>query len=203
MGGLEAEGLCQGNGAAPAGWITTNITMIESHKQKDHGVHLINPISKGGLHVAGTIFVDNTDLEHFDMRQNETAEEAHERFQESITKWGRLLIATGGASKPTKCFYQLIFFSWNTDGTWMYEQNKNREDYEIVMPLEDRTFSEIEHLNIDTPTQMLGSMTSPKGSNAGAIKQMKDKADAWLTLAKAGKLHKQNVWFLMDKHFWP
>jgi hypothetical protein len=86
----------------------------------------------------------------------------------------------------------------------MYKQNKKREDYKIVVPLEDGTFFEMEHhLNIDTPPKMLGSMTSPKGSNAGAIKQMKDKADAWLTLAKAGKLHKQNVWFLMDKHFWP
>ena len=160
MGGIKTPGLCQGNGAAPTGWTTTNITMIKAHKQKDHGVHLINPISKGGLHVVGTIFVDDTDLEHFNMRQNKSAEEAHERFQENITNWGRLLIATGGVSKPIKCVYQLISFSWNSDGTWMYEQNKNREDYEIVVPLEDGTFSKIEHLNIDTLTKMLGWMTA-------------------------------------------
>jgi hypothetical protein len=78
---------------------------------------LINPISKGDLHIINTIFVDDTDLEHFDMRQNKTAEEAHERFQESITNWGRLLIATGRALNPIKCFYQLLSFSWNPDGT--------------------------------------------------------------------------------------
>ena len=81
----------------------------------------------------------------------------------------------------------------------MYEQNKYREDYKIVVPLEDGTFSKIEHLNIDTPTKMVGLMTAPTGSNAEAIKQMADKAEAWLAQAKAGKLHKQNVWFLMDK----
>jgi hypothetical protein len=159
------------------------------------------PISKGNLHVVGTIFVDNTDLEHFNMRQNKTAEEAHERFQESITNWGCLLIAIGGALKPIKCSYQLISFSWNPDGTWMYEQNENRKDYKIVVPLEDGTFSKIENLNIDTLTKMLGSMTAPTGSNSGVIKQMKDKAEAWLAQAIAGKLHKQNVWFLMDKQF--
>jgi hypothetical protein len=52
---------------------------------------------------------------------------------------------------------------------------------------------------MDTPTKMHGSMTAPTGSNAGAIKQMLDKAEAWLAQAKAGKLHKRNVWFLMDK----
>jgi hypothetical protein len=46
-------------------------------------------------------------------------------------------------------------------------------------------------------------MTAPTVSNAGAIKQMKDKAEAWLAQAKAGKLHKLTVWFLMDKKFWP
>jgi hypothetical protein len=71
------------------------------------------------------------------------------------------------------------------------------------VPLEEGTFSEIEHLNIDIPTKTLGLMTASTGSNAEAIKQMKDKAEAWLAQAKAGKLHKQNVWFLMDKQFWP
>ncbi len=77
---------------APAGWTTTNITMIIAHKQKDHRVCLINPISNRGIHVIGTIIVNNTDLEHFDMRQNKTAEEAHEKFRESIINWGRLLL---------------------------------------------------------------------------------------------------------------
>jgi hypothetical protein len=85
----------------------------------------------------------------------------------------------------------------------MYKQNKNREDYKIVVPLEDRTLSKIEHLNIDTPTKTLGLVTAPTGIDARANKQMKDKAEAWLAQAKAGKLHKQNIWFLMDKQFWP
>jgi hypothetical protein len=61
-GEVEAQGLCQGNGAAPAGWLTTNITMIRAPKRKDHGVHLINPITDGHLHVVGTTYVDDTDL---------------------------------------------------------------------------------------------------------------------------------------------
>jgi hypothetical protein len=104
------QGLCQGNSAAPVGRLITNIVMIRAHKQKDHRVNLVDPITKDNLYVVGTIYIDDTDIENFDMHQVETVAEAHSNFQESIVNWGRLLIATGGALKPSKCFFQLISF---------------------------------------------------------------------------------------------
>ncbi len=202
---IKTQGLCQGNGAALAGWTTTNITMINAHKRKDYCTHLVNPISEGGLHIVGSIFVNDTNLEHFDIRCIETAEEAHAKFQESITNWGWLLIATGGALKPIKCFFQIISFRWNHSRTWKHKDkdNENRKEYKIVIPLEDGLFAKIKHLNIDTPTMALGSMTALTGRNAGAIKQMKDKVERWLAQATAGKLHRRNFWFLIDKQSWP
>jgi hypothetical protein len=41
--GKKTQGLCQGNGAAPAGWTVTSITMIQAQKRKGHGVHLECP----------------------------------------------------------------------------------------------------------------------------------------------------------------
>jgi hypothetical protein len=84
-GDIKTQGLCQGNGAAPAGWLTTNITMIRAHNRNNNGVHLSNPITEGNTHVLGMIYVDDTNLEHFDTRRTETVEEAHTKFQESIT----------------------------------------------------------------------------------------------------------------------
>ncbi len=202
-GEVKMQGLCQGNGAAPAGWLTTNITMIRAHKRKDQGVHLINPITDGHLHFVGTIYVDETDLEHFDMCTVETVEDTHANFQESIRNWGHLLIRTVGALKPIKCCYQLISFSWKADGSWSYENNHVNPEYSITVPLEDRSSAEIEHLDIDIPTKTLGSMTAPTGSNAGALAQVKENAEGWLAKASGAKLHKRNVWFLLDKQFWP
>jgi hypothetical protein len=87
-GEIKTQGLCQGNGAAPSGWLTTNNMMIRAHKQKDHGVHLVNPITKYHLHIIGTICVDDINLEHFDMCQVETVAKAHSNFQKSIVNWG-------------------------------------------------------------------------------------------------------------------
>jgi hypothetical protein len=54
-GGKMTQGLCQGNGAMPAGWTVTSITMIWAHKKKGHGVHLFCPITKTPIHLAGTL----------------------------------------------------------------------------------------------------------------------------------------------------
>jgi len=199
----KTQGMCQGNGASPAGWTVTNITMIEAHKRKGHGVHLRCPITEKTAHLAGTIFVDDTDVEHFNMHKNETVTEAHEALQRSIHNWGKLLIATGGALKPGKCFYHLISFSWLPDGTWRYDSNEGVPELQITVPLGDGTEAVIEHLPADTPTKTLGQMTCPTGDSTGAITQMQQKAQAWLAKASVSKLHKRNITFLLDKQFWP
>jgi hypothetical protein len=56
---------------------------------------------------------------------------------------------------------------------------------------------------VTTPTKTLGQMTCPMEISKGAITQMKDKARKWIDKAKGGKLHRRNIWFLLDKQFWP
>jgi hypothetical protein len=177
--------------------------MIQAHKRKGHGVHLECPITKTALHLVGTLFVDDTDLEHFDMTKIETVTEAHDTLQRSIHNWGKILIATGGALKPAKCFYHLISFSWQLDGTWRYDSNENIPELGIMVPLEDGMAAAIEHLPATTPTKTLGQMTCPTGSSGGAIVQMQQKVQGWLAKASASKLNKRNLSFLLDKQFWP
>lgn len=200
---IKTQGLCQGNGAAPAGWTVTSIAMINAHKRKGHGAHLICTLSNGSLHVVGLLFVDNTDLEHFDMRKVETATEAHQALKESINNWGKVLVATGGALKPSKCFYHLISFKWKSNGSWVSEDNSLNPTFGIVVPLEDGSDATIEHLPISSPTKTLGSMTTPTGCNKGAIGQMLEKDQTWIERVKSSKLHRRNIWFLLNVQFWP
>jgi hypothetical protein len=202
-GDIKTQGMCQGNGAAPAGGTVDSITIIHAHKRKGQGVHLRCPITNKTIHLTGTLFVDDTDLKHFNLNKRETVTESHAPLQESITKWGRLLIATGGALKPAKCFYHMISFTWKADGSWSYEANKNIQQLSILVPLANGHVAPIKHLPVMTPTKALGQMTCPTESSKGAITQMKDKARKWIGKAKGGKLHRHNIWFLLDKQFWP
>jgi hypothetical protein len=64
---IKTQGMCQGNGAAPAGWTVVSIAMIEAHKRRGHGIHLRCPISQKETHLVGKLFVDDTDIEHLDL----------------------------------------------------------------------------------------------------------------------------------------
>ena len=202
-GDIKTQGLCQGNGAAPAGWTVNSIAMINAHKRKGHGIFLRSPITNKTIHLAESLFADDTDLEHFNINKKDTREETHRALQESIINWGHLLIATGGALKPAKCFYHIISFSWGPDGRWRYDQNETANNLEIYIPLADGSPARIDHLSASTPTKTLGQMTCPNGNCDGALQQMRDKAQKWIDKARGGRLHRRNFWFLLDKQFWP
>jgi len=200
---VKTQGMCQRNTAAPAAWTVTSIPMIVAHKRREHGAHFIAPISDITGHIVGGLFVDDTDLVHVDMRTVETILGAHSRLQESVINWGSLLIATGGALKPGKCLYYLISFRWKADGTWVYENNVIRPDLAIGVPLADGSLAEIEHLPVESAIKTLGLMTCPTGSSASALGRMQQQGQEWADHVKSGKLSCRNMWFMMDRQFWP
>ena len=200
---IKTQGLCQGNGASPAGWAVVSICLINAHKKKGHGGHFICPITKLRSHIAGVIYVDDTDLIHFRMDELEDREDSFFGLQEAIVNWGKLLLASGGALKPSKCFYHLISFKFKGDGTWVYEDNEDNEEFRAVVPLADGSFAHIEHLGVHEPTKTLGSMTCPSGCTKGALKYMTQKASAWKDMIQVGKLSRRHVWFMLEKQFWP
>ncbi len=72
-----------------------------------------------------------------------------------------------------------------------------------MVPLEDGSLAAIEHMPVMTPTETLGQMTCPTGGSNGAVAQMREKARKWVDKAKASKLNKRILVFLLDKQFWP
>jgi hypothetical protein len=114
---IKTQGLCQGNRASPAGWAVVGICLISVHKKKGHGAHFLCPILKLKSHITGVIYVDNTNLIHFCMDKYEDKLDTLHGLQEAIVNWVRLLLASGGALKPAKCFYLLISFKFKGDGT--------------------------------------------------------------------------------------
>ncbi len=147
--------------------------------------------------------MDDTDLVHFRMDEDQGKDEAFLNLQEAITNWGKLLLATGGALKPIKCFFHLISFAWKEDGSWIFENNEEDEDFQARVPLADGSFGDIQHLEINEPIKTLGSITCPSESSKGSIEYMQKKRTAWKYMIKVSKLSRRNIWFMPDKQFWP
>ena len=64
---LKFQGLCQGSGAALAGWAVISIKILCAHKRKVHGGHFVCPISNLTVHLAALLFVDDTDMIHINL----------------------------------------------------------------------------------------------------------------------------------------
>jgi hypothetical protein len=200
---VKNQGMCQGNGASPTAWMAVSIPMISAHKRKGHRAHLVTPISNQPCHLAGGLFVDDTDLFHLDMGRVEPAANAHERLQEAVINWGKLLIATGGALKLEKCLYYLISFKWKADGTWLYDRNELNPHFTLGVSMADGSLEEIEHLPISKAIKTLGSMMCSLGSSVSAIERMKTLGQEWVDRVLASSLSRRNVWFMVNCQFWP
>ena len=101
------HGMCQGNGAAPAAWLVLSSFLVSIYKSMGYGSRTQAPITRAWLDVMGVLFVDDTDLYIMD----ECIKSGYDlwyKTQEATTAWGKLLIATGGALKPEKCFYYVV-----------------------------------------------------------------------------------------------
>ncbi len=69
---IKTQGLCQGNGAALARWAVVSITILRAHNQRGHGAKFFCPISLINCNLAAALYVDDTDVVHFNMTQTKT-----------------------------------------------------------------------------------------------------------------------------------
>jgi hypothetical protein len=200
---IKTQGLCQGNGAAPAGWTVVSIVILNAHKRLGHGAKFPCPISLVSRNLLAVLFVDDTDVIHLDMNSRESQLEALEGLQQSVICWGKLLIATGGSLKSSKCFYHLASFLWKQDGTWEYDKNKDNKDLQLVIPLSDGTVAPIGNCGVEESHKSLGLMTCPSGLHEAAITYMKERAQGWINQATLPNLRRHHLWFLLGRQFMP
>ena len=124
-------------------------------------------------------------------------------MQDSISNWVQILIDSGVAFKPPKCFYHLISFCCNTDGSWTYEKNEDVEYFNISILMTNGSQVHIKDAALDTAKQTLGVWTSYVGYSKVALETMQNDMDKWISRTKEGTLSRRNMWFLVDRQLWP
>lgn len=200
---LKTQGLMQGNGASPAGWAVVSISIIHAHKKEGHGATFLCPITNYRHDAAGILYVDDTDLIHLNLEEEESVEEAHEALQMSVDSWSDLLIASGGALKPEKCFFYLLSFGWDRKGKVFYEPNHDNPNYDVKVNLPSGDKASISHLAADEELVTLGVSSSPSGTSEGALKLVKEKALAWANASRNSNLPPRDLHFSVQRKFWP
>ena len=74
---------------------------------------------------------------------------------------GDLLIGTGGALKPEKCFWYLIDYECQ-EGKWEYSE---MVDWSLMVPLPDGSSAKIAHKDVYDSVETLGVFSCPAGDD--------------------------------------
>ena len=193
------QGLCQGNGAAPACWLMLSSLMMRVYRQGGHVSTLDSPMSGTPIEFMGEIFVDDTDLLTM-LRDVFSVSGILKIAQENLDKWARLLIATGGALNPSKCYWYMILYKCQ-DGEWEYE-NDLSHNMTILMPGGDRT--KITQLPVTEGKKMLGVWSTPTGSDEKHLQEViLGKTSKWVGRLKNAQLPVHLAWKAYRYQLWP
>jgi hypothetical protein len=68
---IKTQGLTQGNGTSPAGWVVISIVILNAHGKKGHGAKFVCRITKLSSHLSAILYVDDTDLLHINLEKDE------------------------------------------------------------------------------------------------------------------------------------
>lgn len=190
---LPFQGNLQGCGASPCSWVIISAPLINMLRAADNGAHLVSPISKEYSHTVGFAFVDDTDILHFDMRNDpEPINQAMTKLQETINRWEGGLKITGGAIEPTKTWVYPIAFEFTGDGKWKYIKAEDIEFQFTVKDFEER-ICPINKIPLHQGKETLGVYLAADGSNQEMIDALTQKAEEWRDLILSGHLDKQKA----------
>jgi hypothetical protein len=92
------------------------------------------PTTNLSAHISAILYFDDTDLLHINFDHDKSINNPHAAIQNSVNSWRNLIIATGGALNPEKCFYSIISFEW-VRGVWKYKDNSINGRFGVTVPL--------------------------------------------------------------------
>ena len=120
--------------------------------------------------------------------------------QEACTAWGKLLIATGGTLKPEKCFYYLVDYEWQDDGSW--EMVDMVDLPSLTVPLPDGTEAKIDQLPVTQSKKTLGVWTNPAGDCKKQLEVIHKVTEKWANRLSAGRLPAKWAWVSYFHQLW-
>ena len=197
------QGVVQGHGTAPTGWVAVSTPLIQMLRTKGFGFHHTAVLSNEPVTLTCFSFVDDTDL----IQSRDTAQTDHQfldQVQRMVRTWEEGLRATGGALVPSKSFWYWIDFKWDRD-KWRYKTQRELPG-SLVMRDGSTPSQASEHilsrLEITSPRKALGIPVRHDGIDSSSVKYLRTKAINWAAKIQQSTLSKQEAWLAMTHTIW-
>lgn len=190
FGGTDSSpygGLGQGNGAAPPAFTAVSTLLIMAFVAMGHGNEVECAITGFCFSIAAIMYVDDTDLLTWARSSCASDEEFRQQVQDAVTDWTKLVLATGGALRPDKCFWYWIAFRFK-NGIPYYRSLRELPKEPILVPMRDGSLEPIELKQFDDATVTLGVPQCPAGTPDAQLSKMKQHGFDWADKASTTPL---------------
>lgn len=185
-------GLGQGSGAAPIGMRCVITLADNAYKRLGHGINITSSISARVFILAAIIYVDDTDLLHWGKEYGISDADFLEDVQRATFDWSKIVQATGGAIKPSKCFWYLL--SWKfKQGKPILKDDSELPNFDMCIDQPDGTPAPIPRYSNDHTKKTLGVWNNPLNHPKVPLEQLKETGLEWTDALQKRPLERQDV----------
>jgi hypothetical protein len=143
--------------------------------------------------MAALLYVDDTDLLHKPAQRPVAEIEIVKYTQQATHYWAKLLQATGGNLKTTKCYWYLLSYKF-VKGTASLKTLQDLPRYTLTIPQTDGGNIAIKLKDAHTASQVLGIWSSPSSTDNKHLDYMVQKGQEWTNRMKRSTLDTQDAW---------
>ena len=130
---MPFEGLGQGNGAGPAGWLDVSSVLLIYLRKACKCTSGVSAVSCRAFSYVAMAFVDDTDIPVMAISASESPRSVFSQLQTTVLHWGQTLKYSGGLLVNRKSHWWPSFFIW--DGN-KCRYGKKKRGVHITVPNE-------------------------------------------------------------------
>ena len=187
------QGLVQGYGPAPVGWVAISSPLIDMMRKAGFGFKDWTSISSSVINLVCFAFVDDTDIVNTLEDGNFDYSELLRSTQEALDLWCGGLRATGGDLHPDKSFWYLVDFKPTRNGNWAYKRIEDCPG-DLYLTDTDGTRKRLERCEVFQGKKALGAKTRRDGIETDNVEWFRGKTVMWADKVRTGKLSRALVW---------
>ena len=195
------QGLCQGNGAAPAIWLLISSFIIQYMRRMGHEVVIHAAISNEILRYVALLFVDDGDLPTMGLDKGETMISVAQRHQDAVDCWSGGLRVTGGALKPAKCFWFPIEWKWKNGVATPTKPHAATKH--ITIQDDNGIHHNVPRLEYHEFKEVMGVYQAPSGKMGDQLLKMKKKIAEFIPVLTNKYLPPRLVYTAFWGKLWP
>ncbi len=193
------QGIGQGNGCGPAGWVALSGPIMEMLRTLGFGLWALSTISCCLFYAMGFAFVDDTDLFHSGRDLYSTGESVQQEMQQAVDWWDRGITATGGSLVPEKSYWGLLDHTWDpSSAKWTLKSVEQSPGELQIRMVDSEDLVTLKRVEPGEAVKTLGVMLNMEGTDEAQAFYLRQKGEEWAELIRSGRITKNDAWYALN-----